>query len=235
MAPGLMPRIPRLQTLDSWKEYRDYRLLWIGNLCANNAQWLQLLTVGWLVRELTAGSESSALLVVTVGGLNTVPGLIVGPWGGVLGDRMDRRKLTMVIQIFMAGLAFSFMTLVLSGHHQVWHAYLYVTISGICLAVTQPMRQALIANTVPGEALGNAFAFNVVTITGSRMIGPFIGGILIASLGFAWNFLLEAVLYICMVLAFMPMNTPYYRPARNIHRQSPGADLAEGNAAYLER
>ena len=102
-----MPLIPRLHTFDSWIEYRDYRLLWVGNFCANSAQWLQLLTVGWLVRSLTEGSPSSSLLVVTVGGLSTLPGLLVGPWGGVLGDRIDRRKLIMGIQSFMAVLAFS--------------------------------------------------------------------------------------------------------------------------------
>ena len=74
-----LSRLPRLQTFDSWIAYPNYRLLWVGNFFANSGQWLQLLTIGWLVRDLTAGSSSSSLLVVTVGGLNTLPGLIVGP------------------------------------------------------------------------------------------------------------------------------------------------------------
>ena len=230
----LLSRIPRLQTLDSWKAYRNYRFLWVGNFCANNAQWLQLLTVGWLVRDLTAGSASSPLLVVTVGGLSTVPVLIVGPWGGVLGDRVDRRKLIMTIQAFMAALAFSFALLVLSGYVKVWHAYLYVIFSGCCLSVTQPMRQALIANTVPPEALGNAFATNVLTIPGTRMIGPFIGGVLIATLGFFWNFTVEALLYVGMVLAFLPMKTPYYLGRKQGQQGSLVSDLAEG-VRYLWR
>ena len=219
---------PRIRTLDSWNAYRDYRFLWVGNFFANNAQWLQLLTVGWLVRDLTAGSSSSALLVVTVGGLNAVPGLVVGPWGGVLGDRLNRRKLIIAVQTFMAALAFAFALLVLSGSVQVWHAYVYVLISGSCLSVTQPMRQTLIANTVPLEALGNAYAANVLTIPGTRMIGPFVGGILIATLGFFWNFTVEALLYVAMVLVFLPMKTPYYRPRQVSERQSLAADLKEG-------
>ena len=221
-------KFPRIRTLDSWIAYRNYRFLWVGNFFANNAQWLQLLTVGWLVRDLTAGWSSSSLLVVTVGGLNAVPGLVVGPWGGVLGDRLDRRKLIMTIQMFMALLAFAFALLVLSGTVQVWHAYLYVVISGACLSVTQPMRQTLIANTVPLEALGNAYAANVLTIPGSRMIGPIFGGVLIATLGFFWNFTVEALLYVAMVLTFLLMKTPYYRPRRVDERQSLTADLKEG-------
>ena len=223
-----MPLIPRLHTFDSWIEYRDYRLLWIGNFCANSAQWLQLLTVGWLVRSLTEGSASSSLLVVTVGGLSTLPGLLVGPWGGVLGDRIDRRKLVMGIQSFMAVLAFSFALVVSSGKVEVWHAYVYVVISGACLSVTQPMRHALIADTVRREALVNAFATNVLTIPGTRMVGPFVGGVLVASLGFFWNFALESLLYVCMVLVFLPMKTPYAQIRKPAERQSMVADLRDG-------
>ena len=68
---------------------------------------------------------------------------------------------------------------------------------------------ALIANTVPREAMANAFATNVLTIPGTRMIGPFIGGILITTLGFFWNFTLESVLYLGTVIAYLPMKTPY--------------------------
>ena len=77
----------------------------MGNFFANTAQWLQLLSVGWLVRDLTDSFASSGLLVVTVGGLTTFPTLIMGPLAGVLGDRVDRRKLVMAIQGFMAAAA----------------------------------------------------------------------------------------------------------------------------------
>ncbi len=106
----------RLQTLDSWRAYRDFRFLWIGNFFANTAQWLQLLSVGWLVRDLTDSFASSGLLVVTVGGMTTLPTLIVGPWAGVLGDLVDRRKLVMFVQSFMALAALAFALIVSSGH-----------------------------------------------------------------------------------------------------------------------
>ena len=119
---------------------------------------------------------------------------------------------------------------------QVSHAYFYVLLSGVGLAIVQPTRQALIANTVPRDAIGHAYATNTFTIAGTRMIGPFFGGIIIASMGFTWNFLVEAALYLGVVVALLPMKTPYQvqariapgparRPSRRI---SPLRDLAEG-------
>lgn len=221
-------RLPRLHTLDAWLAYRNYRLLWCGNFFANSAQWLQLLSVGWLVRELSQGSAVAGLLVVTVGGINTLPGLVVGPWGGVLSDRFDRRRLVIAFQLVMATLAFSFALLVLSEKVTVWHAYLYVILAGVCHSIAQPMRQTLIAATVPREMLGNALATNVFTITGTRIFGPFIGGILISALGFFWNFTIESALYLANVLMLWPMQTPYYQRRAARQHRSPLADLLEG-------
>jgi len=225
---SLYSKIPRFHTFDSWIYYPNYRFLWIGNFSANGAQWLQLLSVGWLVQKLTEGTTTSALLVITVGAINTLPSLFVSPWGGVLGDRMDRRKLVMALQFFMACMAFLFAFLILMDWIRVWHAYSYVLISGVCRSVIQPLRNALIANTVPKEAIGNAVATNVLTITGTRLIGPFFGGILIAFLGFFWNFIVEGLLYLGMVLAFLPMRTPYYQPRNESQKKSFFSDLKEG-------
>ena len=218
-------RMPRLHTFDALKAHRDYRLLWFGNFSANSAQWLQLLTVGWLVRDLTDGSS---LQVMIVGGLTTVPVLIVGPWSGVLGDRVDRRKLLMMTQTFMAALGVLFAVLYAADQiTAAWHVYVYVLLSGITRTITIPMQQALIANTVPREDLARAYATNVLTIPGTRIAGPFVGGILIATLGFTWNFALEAALYAAMVLVLIPMRTPYRLASTTTH-ESPLANLQEG-------
>ena len=101
-------RIPRLQTFDSLRAYPDFRLLWVGNFCSNNALWLQMLTAGWLVRSLTENSPYSTFFVVTVGGMAMLPGLVMAPIAGTLGDRLDRRKLVIGIQSFMAVFALLF-------------------------------------------------------------------------------------------------------------------------------
>jgi len=200
----------------------------VANFFANTAQWLQLLSVGWLVRDLTDSFASSGLLVVAVGGMTTLPTLVVGPWAGVLGDRVNRRKLVMAIQSFMTVAAITFAFVVHSGHIEWWHAYIYVFVSGICWSISITMRQTLVANTVPREALVNAYASNTLTITGTRMIGPFIGGVLITTIGFTWNFAIEASLYAATVLAFWPMKTPFlqHRPADS--NASPLSDFLEG-------
>ena len=136
-----------------------------------------MLSAGWLVQRLTADSGSSALLVIAVGGVSTLPVLVVGPWGGVLGDRVNRKKVVMAIQAFMAGAAILFALLVQSGRVEWWHAYAYVLVGGACWSITITLRQALIANTVPHSSLVNAIATNILTITGTRILGPFLGGV----------------------------------------------------------
>ena len=219
-----------MQTLDAWLAYRDFRLLWLANFCANTALWLQLLSVGWLVKDLSQGSTVGGLLVVSVGAINTLPGLLVNPLTGVLGDRLDRRKLVMTVQAFGAALALAFAFLVDSDLIRPWHAYAYVLISGAFLAITQPMQQVLVSNTVPREAVGNAYAINVLTITGTRIFGPFIGGLLIFWLGYFWNFALEGGLYLAVVLLLIPMRLRYAAalPESVSRRFSPVADFRDG-------
>lgn len=215
--------------------YRDFRLLWFANFCAFTGQWLQLLSIGWLVKELSTDSGAGGLLVLSASALNTLPGLVVNPLTGVLGDRLDRRKLAIVVQSIAAALALGFAFLVDTDYIRYWHAYAYVLISGCCLAITQPIQQVMISNTVPRGALTNAYAINTLTVTGTRIFGPFIGGILIASIGFFWNFALEAALYLGVVLMLIPMRTPYTSPAPASgetagprQRITPIADIRDG-------
>ena len=222
--------MPRLHTLDAWLAYRDFRLLWLANYAGNTAQWLQLLSIGWLVKSLSEGSVIGALLVVSVGAINTLPMLLVNPLAGVLGDRLNRRKLVMAVQTFSAALAFSFALLVASDFIRAWHAYAYVIISGACLAISQPMQQVLVSNVVPREAVVNAYAINVFTVTGTRIFGPFVGGLLIFYLGFFWNFALEGTLYLAVVLLLLPMKMPYSAnmPDAGRRRFTPFADFRDG-------
>ena len=192
--------------------------------------WLQLLTVGWLVKDLSEGSQFGGLLVASVGAVNTLPWLIVNPLSGVLGDRLDRRKLVMVVQALGAALAFGFAFLADSQYVQAWHAYTYVLISGAFLAITQPLQQILVANTVPRELFSKAYALNVLTITGTRIFGPFLGGLLIFWLGYLWNFALEGALYLGVVLILAAMRiessaSVAQRPSRGF---TPIADFWEG-------
>ena len=188
------------------------------------------MSIGWLVKDLSTGTGIGGLLVMSVSAINTLPGLLVNPITGVLGDRLDRRKLAIAVQSVSGLLALGFAFLVATDYVRPWHAYAYVLISGSCLAVTQPMQQVLISNTVPREALVNAYAINTLTVTGTRVFGPFVGGILIFTLGYFWNFALEAALYLGVVLMLLPMRTPYTgtEPAGEQRRFTPFGDIKDG-------
>ncbi|MDA0734928.1 MAG: MFS transporter [Chloroflexi bacterium] len=196
--------------------YRDYRFLWAGNFLINTADWLQILTVGWLMLRLTDGN---ALLTGTVVGIRTLPVLIIGPWAGVLADRINRRKLMSITQICLAAVAVVFAILVAStdlnarpyaGPLQVWHLFVYVAVTGALHSMVRPVRQALIPNVVPRSSLPNAMALNATTRTSTRLLGPALGGVLIEVLGgFNWNFFLEAGAYVGVAAIMFPMRTPY--------------------------
>jgi len=180
--------------------------------------------VGWLVLEISGGS---ALQSGTVTGIRTLPALLLGPWAGVLADRWDRSKIAILAQVGLASSAILFAVLVASGGVQVWHAYVYMSIAGVAFTFMQPVRQALVANTVRRSDMANALALNAMTVTSMRLVGPLIGGILIATVGFKWNFTFEAGLYVGMMLLLLPMRTPY-REAGGRHKASGWLNMVEG-------
>ena len=211
-----------LQTFSSLAS-RDFRLLWTGSIFDHMALWLQLISLSWLVWDLT----NSALLSGTAAGLRGLPTLVIGPWAGVVADRMDRRKLVMVFQVLLSVVAVFFAFLVASGAVQVWHAFLYAGISAICFAFIMPARQALIVNTVPPGNLGNAFALNAMTVTANRLIGGILGGLLITTVGIQWNFFVEGAAYVVTALLLIPMRTPYQEESA-ASRYSVFSNLKEG-------
>lgn len=185
--------------------YTDYRYLWVGNLFNTCGQWIQQVTVGWLVWKLSG----SATLVGITSSLRFLPFLFMGPFGGVAADRMDRRHLLMMTQAIMAAVAVLFAVVVALDWVRVWHAMLFSLVMGCGFAISAPVRQSLVANTVPLKELGNAIALNATAVNSTRIIGPAVGGILIVTFGMAGNFLLQAGLYLCMVAVIFPMKVPY--------------------------
>ena len=203
--------------------YGDYRYLWIGILFNMGGQWIQQVTLGWLVWELSG----SAMMVGITAGLRSLPFIFMGPLGGVVADRVDRRRLLMTVQIVMAAVAVLFAVVVALDWVRVWHALLFSFVMGCGFAMTMPVRQALIANTVPRDELGNAIALSAMAGNASRVIGPALGGVLIVAFGAAGNFLLQAGLFLCMVATIIPMKTPF-RDATFRMKTSAFRSLKEG-------
>jgi len=202
---------------------RNYLYLWIGNFFTMGGHWIQQVTLGWLVWELSG----SAMMVGMVSGLRSLPFLFMGPFGGVVADRVDRRRLLMTVQIVMAAMAALFAVDVALDWVRVWHAAMFSFVMGCGFAMNMPVRQALIANTVPNEELGDAIVLSAVAATASRVIGPALGGVLIVIIGAAGNFLLQAGLFLCMVVIVIPMKTPF-RDTTFIMKTSVFRSLKEG-------
>ena len=222
--PPFRPPSGRVKTFSSLQNHVNYRYLWTGNLFANCAQWLQFTTIGWLALDIS-GSAFHSILTVAV---RALPLLILGPWGGVLADRLDRRKLVMGVQVVMVSSALAFGILLANGKiDSIWHVYAYMLVSGIAFAFVQPTRQALVANVVPREDLGNALALNAMAVTSMRLAGAAISGVLIETVAFHWNFFVESALYVGMIVLLAPMKTPYRQDSERT-KASPLADLKEG-------
>ena len=124
----------------------------------------------------------------------------------------------MATQLVMAGAAMGFASLVLvsdvgsgevSGPLRVWHPFAYSVIAGVAHSIIQPVRQAMVANVVPHQNLASAIALTNMAYPSTRIVGPALGGLLIATLGFTWNFFFEAGAYLLIVLLMVPMRLPY--------------------------
>lgn len=226
-------RSPFSSSFYTVKRYKDFRYLWAGNFLTVGAQWIQILTIGWLVLKLTDGN---ALLTGTVVGIRSLPVLLIGPWAGVLADRVDRRKIVMITQGCMAIAAAIFALLVIatdldadpvSGPLEWWHPFIYMALAGVGHSIIQPVRQAMVANTVPRRDLSSALAISGMAHPTMRIIGPAVGGLLIATLGFKWNFLLEAGAYLAIVVLMFPVKLEY-REESGRHRSSVIRSMAEG-------
>ena len=206
-------RGPRLRAPPTFRSLRhpNFRLLWITSIFNAGSNWIQQVTLGYLAYDLTG----SPLIAGIVFGMRALPSLLIGPIGGVLGDRFERKRGVQIQSAYMAVLALCFALLLAVGHVHAWHIILFTLLQGVGQALVGPVRQAMVANTVPREDLANAIALNSVAQNLMRVIGPSIAGLLIATSGPAVNFSIQSVAYVITFVLMLPLQTPYSnRPRR---------------------
>ncbi|MET0433462.1 MAG: MFS transporter [Cellulomonas sp.] len=185
--------------------YFNYRLWFAGALVANVGTWMQRVAQDWLV--LTDLSDDSGLAVGITTALQFAPTLLLSAWAGVLADRVNRRKLLMITQGAQGVLAFGLGALVLSGHAQLWHVYLFALALGAVAALDQPVRQTFVAELVPANRLSNAVGLNSTSFNAARLIGPGVAGLAIAAVGTGWVFVINGVSFAATILALVLMRT----------------------------
>jgi len=186
-------------------KYRNYKLFFTGQGISLIGTWIQIIAMNWLVYELSG----SAFVLGVVGFLSRFPILILSPFAGVLADRKNRYKLLILTQIFSMIQAAILTILVFAGTIQVWHIFILGTFLGVINAFDTPIRQSFISDIVEKkEDLSNAIALNSVLFNTARLIGPSIAGIILATVGEGWCFLLNTLSFVAILITLMFMKVP---------------------------
>lgn len=220
-AVAALPRRFRLRTFSSLR-HADYRYLWTGTLFMSAGQWIQQVTLGWLLYDLTG----SSVLLGMLNGIRALPFLVASPIAGVAADRMDRRRLILTTQYILIMTAVSMGSLVASGYLKVWHLFAFTVITGVTWAFVDPVRQSLVPALVPREDLVNAVALNSTAFNLTKVIGPSLGGALIVFSGAAGNFFVQSAAYVGVLVSVYWMTIPPTPP--EARRTSALANLKEG-------
>lgn len=177
----------------------NYRIWFAGALVSNVGTWMQRTAQDWLV--LTELTSHDAVAVGITMALQFGPLLVLGPFVGVLVDRVPGRRLLIATQVAQAVLALGLGAVVLSGAAQLWMVYGFALMLGIVTAVDNPTRQTFVSELVPSTDLPNAVALNSASFNGARLLGPAVAGLAIAVIGTGWVFLVNGITYASVLAA----------------------------------
>jgi len=179
----------------------NYRRYFAGQIVSLSGNWMQMVAEIWLVLSLTG----SGVAVGMTTALQFLPILLFGAWGGLLADRFSKRRLLIVTQALMALPALVLFAVTASGAVEVWMVFALVTVRGTINAVDNPTRQSFAIEMVGPERVVNAVSLNSVLIHSARLFGPALAGILIATVGVAPCFAINALSFAGMILALWLM------------------------------
>ncbi|MCC5645395.1 MFS transporter [Nostoc sp. CHAB 5824] len=197
------PLLPALKS-------KNYQLFFAGQGISLIGTWMTQLATIWLVYDLT----NSPLMLGVVGFSSQIPSFFLAPFGGVFVDRFSRYRTLIGTQILAMIQSLTLAALALTGVIQVWHIIALSLFQGFINALDAPARQAFVPELVEHrEDLGNAIAINSTMINGARLIGPAIGGLLIARVGTAYCFLIDGLSYIAVIAALLAMKV---KPWKNV-------------------
>jgi MFS family permease len=182
-------------------ENRNFKLYTVGQLISVTGTAMQQVAQSWLVLKLT---DSGVALGVTVA-LQFLPMLFFGVWGGLLADRLDKRRVLIATQAAQGVLALVLWAAVAGGVVTLWMVYALAFLLGLVTCLDLPARQSFTIEMVGPEHLSNAVALNSAVFNSGRLLGPAIGGILIASVGIGTCFLLNGISYVATVVALQMM------------------------------
>jgi MFS family permease len=189
------------RTFHSVSHSRNFRLFFVGQIVSVTGTWMQSVAAAWLVLKLT---ESSVALGIQLA-LNFGPILLLGAWAGLLADRRDKRLILIGTQTAFALQALALWVLLFAGVAELWMVYALSLFAGIVTAIDNPARQSFYAEMVGNKDLTNAVSLNSAVMTGTRIVGPALAGVLIATVGLAPSFLFNGISYVAVIAALVAM------------------------------
>jgi MFS family permease len=207
---------------------RNFRLFFIGQGISQVGNWLTLIVQTLLVLHLTDSGIAVGILTACQFG----PVLLFGAFAGLVADRSDKRKLLVIVQFFAMAQSFVLAGLALMDDPPVAAIYAIAFAGGLALAFDNPARRAFVVEMVPEEDVNNAVALNSALMTSSRVIGPALAGLLIATVGYAWAFALDGFSYIAVIIGLLLMNPAAIRRSPVAER---GKRQVRAGFAYVRR
>ncbi len=183
--------------------HRNFRLFFGGQLISQIGNWLTLIAQTLLVLKLTDSGVALGLLVAA----QFAPMLLIGPWAGLVADRSDKRKLLLIVQTYAMAQSFVLAAIAFMDQPSVVAIYVVAVFGGIAMAFDNPARRAFVVEMVPIDDVQNAVSLNTALMTGSRIVGPALAGLLISTVGYGWCFAIDGLSYIA-VLAGLWMIRP---------------------------
>jgi MFS family permease len=192
----------------------NYRRYISGQAISLIGTWMQMTAQAWLVLTLTHSSTALGIIVA----LQTLPVLLFGPYGGVIADRVDKRRLMIALQAAMGVQALALGLLTVTGLVHVWEIGVLAALLGFNNAFENPARQSFMLELVGKEHLRNAVSLNSVLVNIARAIGPAVAGILIATVGDGVCFLVNAASFVAVVGSLLTMDRRALRPTEPMAR-----------------
>lgn len=180
----------------------NYRRYFLGQVVSLSGTWVQTVAETWLVLKLT----NSGVAVGFAAALQFAPMLLAGAWGGLLADRLPKRRLLIATQVAMAVPALLLFGLTASGAITLWMLYLLIFLRGTVNAIDNPARQSFLVELVGPDRLLNAVSLNSAIVNSARIVGPAFAGVLIATVGVAPCFAVNAISFVAMIVALRGMD-----------------------------
>jgi MFS family permease len=185
----------------------SYRWLYVATLHWNFARWMEMLVVGWLAFALTGSAWDVAL----IGFFRNAPSLLFGLTGGLMADRLERKHILLTTQVLNVATTALVGILVVTHALQFWQLAAANVVLGSTWVFDWPARRALLPDMVDRRSVMRAFAFDNLNMNLSRIVGPLLGGVLVASVGIAGCYFALFLLYVCATATLLPIHAPSHR------------------------